>query len=235
MRTSKSNDPKCAVVQSATPATVPSPLSGERVRVRGGYCPTRSISSTASATSPAAPVAHCPDALPVPASLPRLCRAQTERPSVVSSKTCVFVCCATLDTHRVLHPSFVAPEIRVDPHPVQDCSALRHNRNRGNGRRHCVAVETCRRRSGGRGESPITSSRPKWIFSASHERVNWNSSETGLTQPERHFKRCRLLPPLTLALSPLRGEGIRSDRHGKYGIVMAVEALTPFVSYHYET
>jgi len=166
-----------------TPVIVPSPLNGERVRVRGGRRLACSISSNAWATAPASPVEHFPDAL-------------------------LALAC----------PALAAQANRAASHQVPGCNAPRHKRNRDSAARPCVVAGTCKRKSAGRGEWPTVSSRPTWILCGGHGRASWDSSRAGLAKCSGQFKRCWFFPPLTLALSPLRGEGMRYDSLSKLRI-----------------
>jgi hypothetical protein len=46
-----------------------------------------------------------------------------------------------------------------------------------------------------------------WISCAKHGRLHWRSLSLGLMERSRQFKRWFAPSPLTLTLSPLRGEG----------------------------
>ena len=192
--------------------------------MRGDYWLTRSISSTASATSSASLAAHSQDVPHAPANPPKLCPAQTAHPSVVNSKTVGSRYCAISNTHLAPHPSPVAPENRVAHRPIPSCIALQRRRNRDNTYPPCVVAGTCMQKSDGRGELPTISFRPKWTFAADRERQSWGSSRADLTKPPGQFKSSRLLSPLTLALSPLRGEGSRDERRGEFESFRTVES-----------
>ncbi len=209
MREYKTNYSPCIVVQSTTLGTVPSPLNGERVRVRGGQCLVRPTFSTAWTISPASSAEHSPGARRVAVNRPRWCHAQTGHLLVASSKSAGSQCCVTSNTRHALRRSPAAPESRAGLHRVPSCNAPRHKRNQGSAYQPCVVVGTCRLRNDGHAGWPTTSSRPRWTSGAGRERGNWGSLRIGLTRRTIHFKRLLLFSPLTLSLSPLRGEGIR--------------------------
>ena len=196
----------------------PSPLNGERAGVRGGHWTECSTASIASPASPFSPAEYSPDAPPAPANLPRSCRARIEHPSIASSRIAAFQCCAISNTLHAFCLRLVAQENRVARHPVPGCNAPQHKRNQGSAHRPYAVAGTCRRRSDGPGESPTASSRPKWTSCASDEQRSWDSRRTDLAKLPVQFKRCGLLSPLTLSLSPLRGEGIRRDDRSKFEI-----------------
>jgi hypothetical protein len=68
-------------------------------------------------------------------------------------------------------------------------------------------------RSGGLGELTTAFSLPTWIFAAGRGRVSWDSLQFELAMNAIRFKRLSSSSPLTLTLSPLRGEGIRGGSH----------------------
>ena len=191
----------------ARPTAIPSPLNGERVRVRGENLPLHPNVSSAWVISLVSQAEHSRDARRAPASLPRWHHVRTARPSVANSKTVAFECYEISDIHRVLRPLLVPLEIRAGLHPVQDCNAPLHNRNRDSIRRLCAACGICKRKRVGHGELPKASSRPKWTFSVAREPKNWDSLLMELMTDPFQFKRLLSFSPLTLALSPLRGEG----------------------------
>ena len=203
------------VVLRGTREASPSPLNGERAGVRGEQVLNDSRFSGVSATSPASQAEHSLDGLLAPASRVKLFYAQSGPLSVASSKTVLSKCLVISSTHPAPCLSLVGLESRVALHQAQGCSALWQNRNRDNAHQPCAVVGTCKRRSAGRGELPTAFSRPTWIFYAGCERGNGDSSLVGLTKDLLQFKRLLAISPLTLTLSPLRGEGNRSGRPGK--------------------
>jgi hypothetical protein len=197
-----------AQISSERPPAVPSPLNGERVRVRGGQVVDLPIFLIASATASVYPAGYSLDAAPAPASHPKWRPAQSARPSIENSKNAASECSAISSNHRAVYPLPAAQEIHVVRRPVPDCIALRRKRNRASVRRPDAAAGICKRRSAGRAESPTVSSPPKWNFSAERGKWNWDSSSVGLMDELFQFKVLFAFPPLTLALSPLRGEGM---------------------------
>jgi hypothetical protein len=204
-----------AVNRPRTPEAPPSPLNGERAGVRGENLRRLPDVSSASVISLVWSAANYQDVQPATANPPKSYRARTGRLSVASSKIVGSECCAISSNRRALGLSLGAPENRAALRPTQGCSAPQRKRNRGNDRRHCAGAGTCMRRSVDPGESPRVFSRPKWIFSAEPGRVNWDSSPLDLTENQLQFKRHLVISPLTLTLSPLRGEGIRGGSRSK--------------------
>ena len=190
------------------PLEVPSPLNGERAGVRGENSRSYPPSSPASATARACLAAHFLDATLAPADPPKSCPAQTAHPLIANSKTGASGCCAIANTHLAPRPSRVVRESRVGLHPIPNCSAPRRNRNQDSARPLCVAAEICKRRNGGHAKWPTTSSPPRWISCAERGRLSPGSSQAGLTDGLRTFKRPTVLSP-PQSLSPLRGEGSR--------------------------
>ena len=168
----------------------------------------------ASAAVPVSPAEDFPCAVLGPANPPRSCPAQTERPSVVNSKTAASGCCATSDTHRAPRPSPDVPGNRAGHHRVRGCNALRRNRDRGNVPPLYVVAGICRLRIAGRAEWPITFFPPRWISCEALGQDRWDSSALDLTEGLLRFKRWIAHSPLTLTLSPLRGEGTAFTRRG---------------------
>ncbi len=190
---------------------VPSPLNGERARVRGGQVLEVPISSSVSAGELVFPAEHYPDAARVTASPPKSVRARTEHPAIANSKTAASGCFAISNTLPAVCRALVAPEIRAGRRPVRGCSAPRHRKNPDRMRRLGADAENCRQRNDGRGESPTAFFPPKWISSAGRGTGKPDSLRNDLTGRRFQFKRCFLFPPLTLALSPLRGEELALD------------------------
>jgi hypothetical protein len=74
---------------------------------------------------------------------------------------------------------------------------------------------------------PRVSSPPRWISSATRSQVTRDSSVNGLVRALPRFKRLFDFSPLTLALSPLRGEGTAVARLADFGAQFA----TPHVCF----
>jgi hypothetical protein len=215
---------------SAEAHRVPSPLNGERVRVRGdsartlSHCesaiafppltpalsPLRGEGETASrvrTTSPASPAERSPDAMRAFAGQPKSCRAQNECPSTASSKTGGLRCSTSRGGNYHawrLHPG--ARESRVDLHRVPSCSEPQRSRSRGSAHPLYVADGTYMRKSVDHGEFATASSPPTWTFCEACGRGLRASSE-GIDGTHGERKSRLAFPPLTLTLSPLRGEG----------------------------
>jgi len=188
-----------------------SPQRGEGLRVRGGQINPFSLILTASPTSPASPVLDFQDAVPAPASPPKSYRAQNARLLTENSKIAGFGCCVISNNHPAQRPLLAAQETHVVRHPVPDCIALRRSRNRGNAIPSGVVGEICKRKIAGHGGWPRVSFLPKWIFCVAPVPVPLHSSVIGLAEQTEKFKRW-VQPPLTLTLSPLRGEGTAGER-----------------------
>ena len=181
--------------------------------MRGGHWSERPVSSNAWATSPASPVEHFPDALLVPANPPRSYHVQTGHLSVANSKTAWSQCSVTSNTRLAPCLPPVDQGNHAASHPVQDCNVPQRKRNQDSAHQLCAVAGICKRKSAGLEGRPTNSFLPTWICAAGYGRVNWDSSQTDLTNRPAQFKPSWLLSPLTLALSPLRGEGIRSGVH----------------------
>jgi hypothetical protein len=211
---------------------VHSPLTGERVRVRGGSArglshfesattfppiipalsPSRGEGEKASrgtATLLASSVLHFPDVMPAVASQPRSSPEQNECPSTASSRSDARRCSTWLSgKHRVPRRLCCVQGIHAGLRRVQDCSVPQHSKSLGSGHRFHADDEICTQRSGGHGASARFSSQPTWIFSAGLGEGLWTWSDlVGGTSGD--CKSLLTAPPLTLTLSPLRGEGTR--------------------------
>lgn len=190
---------------------VPSPLNGERVRVRGGRVFDFQIASSVLAGELVSAAKYFPDAAHATASRTKSSRAQSAHPSIANSKTAASGCFAFSNMPRVACPSPVVPGIRAGRRPVPDCSVPRRRKNRDNVCRLDADAGICRRKSAGRAESPTTFFPPRWIFSARHGKGKPDSLRNYLTGLLFQFKRLFSFSPLTLTLSPLRGEGMALD------------------------
>ncbi len=189
-----------------TRATSLSPVSG----MRGGHRPGRSPSEGGSAVSLASLVGHSQDAQLASADPSRWSPSHNACRAIVGSRSGVSGCCATSDIPPARRPSSFAPGSRADLHPVRYCSGLRRSRNR-----ECMAPPragggTCRRQDAGPAESSRVSSPPKWSALA-RPWLSWRGSRRALVPlGQRRSNSLAVIPPLTLTLSPLRGEGINS-------------------------
>ncbi len=216
--------------QTGAALLVPSPLNGERVRVRGGQAHTHSHfesamtfppltpalsplrgereASRAMAVSSACPAPHFPDAALVLAGQPKWFHESSAHLLVGNSRSDASGYSISFsETYHAPHQLAGAQGIRVALHPVPDCSAPRHSRSRGSALESRAGGETCRLRSDGREECATASSQPTSISFAEGGRGLWWNDLVGGA-----FGNCKSLlvcPPLTLTLSPLRGEGTR--------------------------
>jgi hypothetical protein len=211
----------------------PSPLNGERAGVRGEAALARPMSQSASAASPVFPAASCPDATHAPAGPPKSSPESSARPSVENSKSASSECCATSNTHRELYPSLAAREGHAGGHRVPNCSGLRHNKSPDGVRRPCVAAGTYRQKTCGHAESPTASFLPTSPFCEAHGQFGWKSSRADLAEQVLRFKGRFAISPLTLTLSPLRGEGPAIGRIAThwtvFGFVLPQSYDGPFV------
>jgi hypothetical protein len=193
----------------------PSPLNGERAGVRGGNVQNQPEVSTASAIGPASLALRSADVWPGFADQPISCRESIEYPSTGSSKSGGSQCSGILDTRRERHLWLGAPGIRADHRPIPGCNGPRRRKNPGSVRQLCAGGGTYTPKTGGRAKSPRVSSPPKWSCAAAFAPRNWGSSALGLTLARFGFKPAIAFSPLTLALSPLRGEGIGGGRRNR--------------------
>lgn len=194
------------------PEATPSPLNGERAGVRGEKCVSHPVFSGALPDALAVLVEYFPNGLLAPANLPKWFLVRTARLVTENSKTVESGYCGIASSHRGLRLLLVVQETRVAHRRVLDCSGLRRNRDRGNGPQSCAAAEICRRQIVGRAESPTVASQPRWISSAMRGQGCWGSLANDLVGALPRFKRLFAFSPLTLTLSPLRGEGIHGAR-----------------------
>ena len=185
----------------------PSPLNGERAGVRGEKGVRHPTCWLASEVVRVSRALHWPDAAPVPADPTRLCLERNARRAVGDSKTAGSRCFVTVDTRHVFGPCSAEVETRVGARPIRGCNGPRHSRNPGSVRPACVVGGTCSPRIAGRGECAIAFSRPKGLSRAVREQLAERSSRNGIRHHHTILKRLAALSPLTLTLSPLRGEG----------------------------
>ena len=167
---------------------IPSPLNGQRVRVKGGQSGELPFCSHASPISPVFPVRYFLDVALAPVNQPKWCREQNARPSVLNSKTAGSGCFATSNTRHERHPVPGAQENRAVRRPIPDCIAPRHKRSQGNARQLDAAAEIYKPKTAGREEWPTISSPPKCFFSAGRGRWNVDSSSVVLAVERFQFK-----------------------------------------------
>jgi hypothetical protein len=165
--------------------------------------------SIVSPTSSASPARHFQYVEPEPANLPKSFHAQSARPLTANSKTGASQYFATSNTNLFLHQLPVAPASRVGIHPTRGCTVPPRSKNPGSILQFCAGDETCRRRSADRAATPKSSFLPRWISCAATSEFGKRSSSCVLAGTKEQFKSSRVRTPLTLALSPLRGEGTR--------------------------
>lgn len=206
-KTMYKHSPLHARIDEGCSLAAPSPLNGERVGVRGGQSLGHPIFFDVSPNAHAFPAVRFPGAVPASANLSRWYRAQTGHLLTANSKTGASGCCVISDTHRGSHLLPGVRESHAARHPVPSCSALRRRKNPGCDHRPDAAAGICRPRTDGRARSPRAFFQPRWISCAKREPSRWSSSAIELTKPLKQFKPWLKLSPLTLALSPLRGEG----------------------------
>ena len=194
---------------------VPSPLNGERGRVRGGSAQQSLLSEKASfatAASFACPVRHFPDAALAFASQPKSFHESSARLSAASSRSGASRCSTLFsETHHAPHQLAGAQEIHADRHPVRDRSGPQHNRSRGSAHQFRAVAGTCKPRNNGREEYAKASSQPTWISSA-EAALGVRACRDFVGGGGGVGKSVLACPPLTLTLSPLRGEGTRDTR-----------------------
>jgi len=222
---------------------IPSPLNGERARVRGGQINNLPFSLSALPIAPVSPAEHFLDALPAPVGQPRWYRARSAHFAIENSKIVACEYSVILNKRHAPRPVPDVQESRAARRPAPNCSVLRRKKNRGSVCQLDVAAEICRQKNAGRAGWPTISSPPRWNFSGGYGKLNWRSRRDGLVDASIEFKTridckagcfsfplpstgrgiegegwllfeafkfCKAfftLPPLTLALSPLRGEG----------------------------
>jgi len=226
--------------QTGAALLVPSPLNGERVRVRGGSAHTLSHFESATtfppltpalsplrgegeasrvkAISSSSPVPHFPNAARGVASQPKSFRESSARLSIASSRSGASRCSILFsDTHHAPHQLAGAQGIHADLHPVPNCSEPPRNKSRGSGHQFRADGETYTPRNGGRGRCATVASQPKWISSAEVGRGLWAWSDL-VGKVSGNCKSRLAAPPLTLTLSPLRGEGTRGARQGRVSL-----------------
>lgn len=189
----------------------PSPLNGERVGVRGESAAGHPTSANVLAVLSVCRALHLPDVATAIANPPRWCRAQKARLSAVSSKTSSSRCFLTANARHGERLAHGAWENHADHHPVPSCSEPRHNRNPDSAFPLCVDGEICKPKNDGRAELPKASLRSKWIVSSALWRWSLSSRTGGVLNRFSGVKPLLPFPPLTLALSPMRGEGEQPD------------------------
>lgn len=185
----------------------PSPLNGKRAGVRGEHHSTRRAALYASEVAPASPAAHCQREALLPAIQPRLSPVPTGHCGVGDSKTAGSECSATSNRHHGHYPSPAGQGNHAGGRPIPDCSAPRRSKSRARIFPLCVAGGIYNRQTFDHAKSATSSSRAMWISSGERGlsgQNSWQSDRIG--RSDRHGD-WFFFAPLTLALSPLRGEG----------------------------
>ena len=254
---------------------VPSPLNGERDRVRGGHThrpPQSRWVSLSTTASSVCPVPHFLDVVHAFANRPKWFRAQNECPSTASSKIDALQCSTSREgKSRASHLLHDVLETRAGFHPTPDCNELQRSKSRDSGLPVCAGDETYKQRNADHGGCATASFRPTWTSFAKVGRVEWTylslvgvrrvackhgvhadahlSDETSVHRVPSALNGEKVaegrmrgghtsgsdscsfigrdqlaLPPLTLTLSPLRGEGT-ANWHARCN-------YTSFVEFH---
>jgi hypothetical protein len=188
----------------------------KRVRGDAQQRPSAEQASREKAVLSSSPVEHSRDEMLSSAGQPKSFHGPSAHLSTASSRSDAFQYSILFSaTNPAQRPLPDARENRVARHPVPDCSAPRHNRSRSSAHQLYVGGETYTRRTDGREGYSRAFSRPTSISFAAAVRGWWTWSDLvggALTAG----KRVVIQPPLTLALSPLRGEGTATQRLEKH-------------------
>ena len=145
-------------------------------------------------------------AAPALVTLPKLCLLPMPHRTFDDSRTAASEHCAISDRCLVAHPQPGPPDSHVARHPIRCCTEPPRNKNPKHKDQTDGSGETCNRRTAdGAGCAKVSFLRPLTFGATRGPCVV--SSKSGLSFDPLLFNNRFACPPLTLALSPLRGEG----------------------------